>query len=381
MNKKIDYWRIGDSLTARRLNNNLDALTELLPGEQQPGGEVMQQPGGAARPAYYNEPERPWYEATAARLVGEEQAARDGLAAGLYALQPGGGTVAAPPGGAYAPETMLAGLSSIAAGGAVYAVMPVNHNGASAGSISYIYSQTAPAGQLPNYATNTGGTYYKRVQTLAANPYKSASATDPGFGLQLLNTPDLELPLLTACTVASGSSQTTGGQTYTQQSLYSGLAGNTQLIKGLRENGGVSLSADNEVVNVAAGIEFYAPGASVNNTDLKPNPQPCSVSWQQSGGEPLTLSLTPINAWQWRLAASGSIAGGGGSLSIAQYTTNIPEHGVDGWILTQYMPMVYTGGNDTLISYRQLMRVYNGVLQVSFQRAPLGGNWEVYFSS
>lgn len=70
--------------------------------------------------------------------------------------------------------------------------------------------------------------------------------------------------------------------------------------------------------------------------------------------------------------------------TIEQYSATVPEDGAEGWVLSAYMPMIMAsdGSGDLLVSFRQLMRIYNGRLQVNFQRAvaPTGA-WENYFNS
>lgn len=72
-----------------------------------------------------------------------------------------------------------------------------------------------------------------------------------------------------------------------------------------------------------------------------------------------------------------------GVTSVQQYTSSpLPEPGVNGWVVTAYQPMVYTAGDTTMCSYRQLMRVSGGALQVSHQRAIYPDNtWAVYFKA
>lgn len=72
------------------------------------------------------------------------------------------------------------------------------------------------------------------------------------------------------------------------------------------------------------------------------------------------------------------------AITIEQYTESVPVDGEEGWILSAYMPMIMAsdGSGDLLLSFKQLMRIHNGKLQVNFQRAVApAGAWENYFGS
>lgn len=57
----------------------------------------------------------------------------------------------------------------------------------------------------------------------------------------------------------------------------------------------------------------------------------------------------------------------------------LPQHGVDGWTQTFYMPMVQLM-NSCYYSFQQLMRFHNGNLEVSAQRYLIpSGPWEPHF--
>lgn len=53
------------------------------------------------------------------------------------------------------------------------------------------------------------------------------------------------------------------------------------------------------------------------------------------------------------------------SLTIEQVTDPLPEEDVDDWKITMYLPMIYV--QDNLFSFKQLMRIRDGKLQVSAQ--------------
>lgn len=54
-------------------------------------------------------------------------------------------------------------------------------------------------------------------------------------------------------------------------------------------------------------------------------------------------------------------------MQIEQVTDPLPEDGKEGWILTLYLPMIYhsNGTTQEIYSFKQMMRFYNGKLQVS----------------
>lgn len=67
--------------------------------------------------------------------------------------------------------------------------------------------------------------------------------------------------------------------------------------------------------------------------------------------------------------------------SVGQYTEALPTDGCDGWVQAMYLPMQSANGGSQIVSYKQLFRICNGVLQVSAQRClHPDGNWEEYFS-
>lgn len=70
-----------------------------------------------------------------------------------------------------------------------------------------------------------------------------------------------------------------------------------------------------------------------------------------------------------------------GLQSVCQFS-GVPEPNIEGWVLTSYHPMLYHCGTNAIISYRQLMRIWDNRLQVSNQRAfAPGGSWEEYFGA
>lgn len=77
---------------------------------------------------------------------------------------------------------------------------------------------------------------------------------------------------------------------------------------------------------------------------------------------------------------SGELTALTGISSVVQ-ASGVPEEGQNGWVTTMYHPMLYHCGTDAIISYRQLMRVADGKLEVSHQRAFVGGNWQEYFGA
>lgn len=69
-------------------------------------------------------------------------------------------------------------------------------------------------------------------------------------------------------------------------------------------------------------------------------------------------------------------------LVVEQVTDPLPEEGVDGWIVTLYLPMIYV--QDNLYSFKQLMRVHEGKLQVSAQKSQMiggDGQWHNSFEA
>lgn len=45
----------------------------------------------------------------------------------------------------------------------------------------------------------------------------------------------------------------------------------------------------------------------------------------------------------------------------------VPEPDVDGWVMTLYQPMLSWNGGSDIVSFRQLMRIKDNVLEVSWQ--------------
>lgn len=67
--------------------------------------------------------------------------------------------------------------------------------------------------------------------------------------------------------------------------------------------------------------------------------------------------------------------------STGQYSETLPTDGCDGWVQSLYLPMQSANGGAQIVSYRQLVRICNGQLQISAQRClHPDGSWEVYFS-
>lgn len=69
---------------------------------------------------------------------------------------------------------------------------------------------------------------------------------------------------------------------------------------------------------------------------------------------------------------------------VEQYhaSSELPEPGVNGWIQTLWLPMQSANGGSQIVSYRQLMRIYHGALQVSMQWClHPGGDWEEQFGT
>lgn len=55
------------------------------------------------------------------------------------------------------------------------------------------------------------------------------------------------------------------------------------------------------------------------------------------------------------------------SLNRLDDESDIPQPGDAGWVVTMYHPMLSWNGGADIASFRQLMRIYNGELQVSCQ--------------
>lgn len=67
--------------------------------------------------------------------------------------------------------------------------------------------------------------------------------------------------------------------------------------------------------------------------------------------------------------------------STGQFADELPTDGCDGWVQSLYLPMQSANGGSQIVSYRQLVRICNGQLQVSAQRClHPDGNWEPYFN-
>lgn len=67
--------------------------------------------------------------------------------------------------------------------------------------------------------------------------------------------------------------------------------------------------------------------------------------------------------------------------NTGQFSESLPTDGCDGWVQSLYLPMQSANGGSQIVSYRQLVRICNGQLQVSAQRClHPDGNWEAYFN-
>lgn len=81
------------------------------------------------------------------------------------------------------------------------------------------------------------------------------------------------------------------------------------------------------------------------------------------------------------LAGQTSSSWVNGVVGYVSQFSGVPEPGVDGWVQTLYLPMQSANGGAQIVSYRQLMRFFQGALQVSAQRClHPEGNWEEYFN-
>lgn len=67
--------------------------------------------------------------------------------------------------------------------------------------------------------------------------------------------------------------------------------------------------------------------------------------------------------------------------AVMRNDSYVPEPGEDGWVMTLYQPMMNWNGDSDIASFRQLMRVKDNVLEVSWQyqvvRDGLGLPWEL----
>lgn len=415
---KIEVWRKGDKITADKLNDAVEVINELIEAEESRLNKDSNAISASFTATTYTENIPSWYQEITPLWDNDGEGiiydTWDGLPDadnGLYARSTGINALTATRIFTESELSLYKQDSDVKAGQQLVQVIRIAANGDVVGNTLAVYETVA---DIPSdvIAPNATSTLYRRVSRIVedsthAAPTDSTKQTSSAWKYKAVATNDFTIsPITTNADVAA-----------TDKAQLVRASGLFAKVKGIENEGGLTLTNGNTTVGLESGIEIYGSSDSSHGSDytdvttgVTPNPKPATIASfpithtvydydhtegqyiaTEESSDNLTLVAEPINgnAWQWGIKYKGEVGLDTyryqpADMQIEQVTDPLPEDGKEGWILTLYLPMIYhsNGTSQEIYSFKQMMRFYNGKLQVSAQRSKApNGTWESYFSS
>lgn len=418
---KLEAWRKGEKITANKLNDVVEVINELIQAEESRLNKDSNALSATFAATTYTENIPSWYQDITPLWDQDAEGiiydTWDGLPDadnGLYARTTGINALTVSRTFTESDLSLYKQDSDVKEGQQLVQVIEVAANGDIVGNTLAVYD-TVEAIPSDVIAPNATSTLYRRVSriikdTTHAEPEDSTLETSSAWKYKAVATNDFTISPITTNAVAATDSDVAD----TDKAQLVRASGLFALVKGIENEGGLTLTNGNTTVGLESGIEIYGSSDSSDYTGVTtgktPNPKSATIAsfpithtvydYDHTQGQyvateestdNLTVVAEPINgnAWQWGVKYDGQVSTDTyryqpTDMQIEQVKDPLPVDGEDGWIQTFYLPMVYhsNGTTQELYSFKQMMRFYNGKLQVSAQRAKApNGTWESYLSA